>query len=126
MTENFKLVSVAQAPRTELHDQLGLTGCEVSINSLPAGAAVPFVHAHKQNEELYGVLSGCGEIWIDDEIHGIKAGDWFRVSPTGKRAIRAAETEGITFICVQTKAGSLESYTMTDGVMCEEKAPWLK
>ena len=45
MTENFKLVSVAQAPRTELHDQLGLTGCEVSINSLPAGAAVPFVHA---------------------------------------------------------------------------------
>ena len=40
MTENFKLVSVAQAPRTELHDQLGLTGCEVSINSLPAGAAV--------------------------------------------------------------------------------------
>ena len=39
MTENFKLVSVAQAPRTELHDQLGLTGCEVSINSLPAGAA---------------------------------------------------------------------------------------
>ena len=105
---------------------MGLTGCEVSINSLPAGAAVPFVHAHKQNEELYGVLSGCGEIWIDDEIHGIKAGDWFRVSPTGKRAIRAAETEGITFICVQTKAGSLENYTMTDGVMCEEKAPWLK
>ena len=52
MTENFKLVSVAQAPRTELHDQLGLTGCEVSINSLPAGAAVPFVHAHKQKENL--------------------------------------------------------------------------
>lgn len=126
MTENFKLVSVAQAPRTELHDQLGLTGCEVSINSLPVGAAVPFVHAHKQNEELYGVLSGSGEIWIDGEVHAIKAGDWFRVSPAGKRAIRAAENEGITFICMQTKAGSLENYTMTDGVMCEEKAPWLK
>ena len=90
MTENFKLVSVAQAPRTELHDQLGLTGCEVSINSLPAGAAVPFVHAHKQNEELYGVLSGSGEIWIDGEVHAINAGDWYRVSPSGKRAIRAA------------------------------------
>lgn len=48
MTENFKLVSVAQAPRTELHDQLGLTGCEVSINSLPAGAAVPLcMHTSK-------------------------------------------------------------------------------
>ena len=109
MTENFKLVSVAQAPRTELHDQLGLTGCEVSINSLPAGAAVPFVHAHKQNEELYGVLSGSGEIWIDGEVHAIKAGEWFRVSPAGKRAIRAAENEGITFICMQTKADSLEN-----------------
>ena len=46
MTENFKLVSVAQAPRTELHDQLGLTGSEVSIISLPVGSVVPFVHAH--------------------------------------------------------------------------------
>ena len=109
MTENFKLVSVAQAPRTELHDQLGLTGCEVSINSLPAGAAVPFVHAHKQNEELYGVLSGCGEIWIDDEIHGIKAGDWFRVSPTGKRAIRAAETEGIRLSACRPRQEALRT-----------------
>lgn len=126
MSENFKLISVGEAPRTELHDQLGLTGCEVSINTLPAGAAVPFVHMHKQNEELYGVLAGRGEIWIDGEVHEIKAGDWFRVSPAGKRAIRASQSEAVTFICVQTKAGSLEGYTMTDGVPCEEKAPWLE
>ena len=31
--------------RTELHDKLGLTGAEVSINTLPAGAGVPFVQA---------------------------------------------------------------------------------
>ena len=84
-----------------------------------------FIHG-KGAGMLYGVLSGSGEIWIDGEVHAIKAGDWFRVSPAGKRAIRAAENEGITFICMQTKAGSLENYTMTDGVMCEEKAPWLK
>ena len=29
---------------------IGLTGCEVSINCLPAGESVPFVHAHKKNE----------------------------------------------------------------------------
>lgn len=59
MAENFKMVSVApDAARTELHDLLDLTGCEASVNTLPAGAAVPFVHAHKQNEELYGVLAG--------------------------------------------------------------------
>lgn len=47
--ENFKMVDVKDAPRVELHNQLGLTGCEISINELPPKAAVPFVHAHKQN-----------------------------------------------------------------------------
>ena len=54
--ENFKMVEVKDAPRVELHNQLGLTGCEISINELPPKAAVPFVHAHKQNEEVYGCL----------------------------------------------------------------------
>ena len=58
--ENFKMVEVKDAPRVELHNLLGLTGCEISINELPAKAAVPFVHAHKQNEEVYGVLGGKG------------------------------------------------------------------
>ena len=29
--ENFKMVEVKDAPRVELHNQLGLTGCEISI-----------------------------------------------------------------------------------------------
>lgn len=61
MTENFRRISLECAPRTELHDALGLTGCEVSVNALPAGAAVPFVHRHVKNEEVYGVLEGRGE-----------------------------------------------------------------
>ena len=125
MSANFKMVSVApEAARTELHDLLDLTGCEASVNTLPAGAAGPFVHAHKQNEELYGVLAGRGELWIDGDVRAIKAGDWFRVSPDGKRAIRAAADEAITYLCVQTKQGSLEGFTASDGVLCEEKAPW--
>ena len=39
--ENFKMVEVKDAPRVELHNLLGLTGCEISINELPAKAAVP-------------------------------------------------------------------------------------
>ena len=99
------------AGRTELHEKLHLTGCETSINTLPAGVAVPFVHRHTKNEELYGVLAGRGELYLDGVVHPIVAGDWFRISPEGRRAIRAA-------------AGSLEGFTMTDGVPCEEKAPW--
>lgn len=37
--ENFKMVEVKDAPRVELHNLLGLTGCEISINELPAKAA---------------------------------------------------------------------------------------
>ena len=61
MTTNYTLrhVDLTQ-PRTELHDLLQLTGCELSINALPAGAAVPFVHSHRQNDELYVVLEGEG------------------------------------------------------------------
>ena len=66
--KNYALIHASGDARTELHDQLGLTGCEVSVNQLPAGAAVPFVHAHQQNEELYGILSGAGEIWLDGEV----------------------------------------------------------
>ena len=117
MTENFRRISLESAPRTELHDALGLTGCEVSVNALPAGAAVPFVHRHVKNEEVYGVLEGRGELYIDGEVVELKAGDWFRISLEGRRGIR--------FVCIQTKAGSLEGFTNDDGVACDEKAPWL-
>ena len=43
---NFSKWNAKQDPRTELHDVLGLTGAEISINNLPAGAGVPFVHTH--------------------------------------------------------------------------------
>ena len=47
-----------------------------------------------------------GELYIDGEVHAITAGDWFRISPEGRRAIRAAADSSIRFICIQTKAGS--------------------
>ena len=58
---NFKSLHLdLTAGRTELHNALNLTGAEVSLNNLPAGVSIPFVHAHTNNEELYIVLSGEG------------------------------------------------------------------
>ena len=48
--KNFNKVNVASDARTELHDQLSLTGAEISINNLPAVGSVPFIHSHKNNE----------------------------------------------------------------------------
>ena len=75
---NYKLDSIdLNAGRSELHNALALTGCEVSCNNLPAGVAVPFVHSHKNNEECYLVLEGDGIFFIDGEELPIKAGSCF-------------------------------------------------
>ncbi len=114
---NYKRVSVAEGARTELHGVLNLTGAEISINSLPAGASVPFVHSHKQNEEIYAVLEGEGSAVIDGESVKLKAGDWMRVSTSAKRRFFASETTGLKYVCIQVKENSLEGYTTTDAVV---------
>ena len=113
---SYSKVSVADDARTELHDKLSLTGAEISINHLPAGGCVPFVHAHKNNEEIYGILSGKGKAVIDEETVELTAGDWLRVSPAAKRQFFAAEDTGISYVCIQVKENSLEGYTMDDAI----------
>ena len=114
---NFSKVNAASDARTELHDKLSLTGAEISINSLPAGACVPFVHSHKKNEEIYTILSGKGSAVIDGETVELAAGDWLRISPAAKRQFFASEDTAISFICIQVKENSLEGYTKEDAVL---------
>ena len=114
---NFKKISVEKDARTELHDKLGLTGAEISVNNLPAGAGVPFVHYHKKNEEIYFVTSGKGQAVIDGETVDLAAGDWLRVAPKARRQFSAAADEGISFICIQVRENSLEEYTADDAIV---------
>ena len=114
---NYSKLSIKNEPRTELHDALNLTGAEISVNTLPAGASVPFVHAHKQNEEIYAVLEGKGYAVIDDEKVELSSGDFIRISPVAKRQFFAAADMGIKYLCIQVKQNSLEGFTMTDAVL---------
>ena len=41
-----------------LKDTVGTTGCEISFGTIEPGQAAPFFHSHKQNEEIYIILSG--------------------------------------------------------------------
>jgi len=115
--ENYSKVSVANDPRTELHDKLGLTGAEISINHLPAGAGVPFVHSHKANEEIYIILSGRGRAVVDGNTVELATGDIVRISPEGKRQFFAADDTEISYACIQVKAGSLDAYTADDAII---------
>lgn len=114
---NFNKISVKGGGRVELHDALHLTGAEVSVNELPQGASVPFVHAHRQNEEIYGILEGEGVAEIDGTSVPLAAGDWLRISPAAKRRFFASEKSAIKYICIQVKENSLGGYTAADAVI---------
>lgn len=114
--KNYCILNAINEPRVELHDKLGLTGSEISINNIPAGACVPFVH-HKENEEIYFVFEGKGKMIIDEEEVVLKKGDFLKVLPNTKRQIFAANDMEISFICIQTKQNSLDAYTKTDAVL---------
>ena len=114
---NYAIKEIKNEGRVELHDTLSLTGAEISINNLPAGESVPFVHSHKNNEEIYGILSGSGKVIIDDDEISLKAGDWLRISPAAKRQFFASNNEGISYICIQTKENSLDAFTANDAII---------
>ena len=127
--KNAKLQHVDMtAGRTELHELLSLSGTEVSINNLPAGVSISFVHAHINNEELYIVLLGKGSFFVDGEEFLISEGDCLRVDPKGERCLKAADDIALRYLCIQSRAGSLQGYTMSDGIISEEfkKPSWLK
>lgn len=104
---------------------LGLTGCEVSLNRLPAGTGMPFAHSHKKNEELYIVLRGNGLFYLDGEEIPVSEGSLIRVAPAGDRAWQAGD-EDLYFICVQAEVGSLTQATRADGIRTATKTRWMK
>ena len=114
---NYTKISIGSEGRAELHDQLSLTGAEVSVNHLPAGAGVPFVHSHKNNEEIYGILSGRGKAVVDGEEIALAAGDWLRIAPAAKRQFSAAADSGISYICIQVRENALGGFTAEDAIV---------
>lgn len=114
---NYVKTNIGNEGRVELHEKLSLTGAEISINQLPAGASVPFVHSHKNNEEIYGILSGKGKAVIDNETIELTAGDWLRISPAAKRQFFASQESDITYVCIQVKENSLGGFTADDAVL---------
>ena len=122
--ENIKSVLAADERRAELHDKLSLTGCEVSVNNLPAHAAVPFVHYHDQNEEVYIILSGDGLAYLDGKFAEVSQGDCFKVAPAAHRCLKAG-ARGMRYICIQCRENSLTQFTMADGKIAEgETVNW--
>ena len=127
--KNYQATSVGDIQtkgRVTLHNELALTGSEVSINELPPGVSVPFVHSHQRNEEVYIVVKGKGRFYVDGDEFEVAEGSVIRVDPAGQRCITADSQTPIRYVCIQTEAKSLVQFTETDGVILETKPSWLK
>jgi len=130
MGKNYSIMNIgsfqkdlAIKRRVMAGQELGLTGCEISFNHMPAGKANPFIHKHKLNEEVYIIVSGKGVFMIDGEEFAVQEGSVIRVAPAGERILKAG-TEDMVYICIQAQNNSLTQATADDGVISELKASW--
>ena len=123
--EKFAHATVGQLSGFEgklfVKEATGATSCEISFGTLTTGAAVPFFHSHKENEENYIILSGAGKFQVDNDVFDIAEGSVVRVSTNCGRNIKCTSATPMTYICIQAKEGSLGGYTMTDAEITEHE-----
>ncbi len=100
-----------------LNKALNLTGAEISFGSLPAEIDYVSNHKHKENEEIYIILSGKGSIKIEEREINLQKGSIVKVKTGVARAMKSSKNEAITYLCIQVKEDSLENYTLTDAEM---------
>ncbi|MEM9702203.1 MAG: cupin domain-containing protein [Planctomycetota bacterium] len=99
-------------------------GAEVSLNRLPGGAGVPFLHRHQRNDEWYLVVSGRGRFLVDGEIVPLAPGDAVRVEPAGARSLHSTGPEPLVYWCVQAPADGDAGREIADGALAEGAPPW--
>ncbi|MDP6396616.1 MAG: cupin domain-containing protein [Candidatus Marinimicrobia bacterium] len=116
---------------TWLKEPLELNGVGVTTFNLPAGKGYTFMHSHEEQEEVYIILSGKGIIQLEDEALNLVAGDFVRVSPPVRRAIKADNEASMAGIIVGgvTKVGYSRykgsSSLIDDGIPdWEDLPPW--
>jgi uncharacterized cupin superfamily protein len=97
-----------QAPKFGLSPQLearmarvalGLENSGVSYQRLAPDFRVPFGHKHKNQEEIYVLVSGSARIKLDDEVVELKPFDAVRVPKDTMRGFEAGP-EGAEFIAI--------------------------
>ena len=107
-----------------LKESLGLTAMEVSLGVIHAGNGTPFLHAHRQNEELYIFVKGRGQFIVDDDVFDVREGTVVRVASGGARAWRNNSGEDLYYIVIQAKAGTLANGTISDGLEVPGSPRW--
>jgi uncharacterized cupin superfamily protein len=78
-------------------EDLGAERIGISLQRLAPDARQPFGHRHKQDEEVYVVVSGAGRVKLEDEIVELGQWDAIRVAPETMRCFEAGP-EGLEYL----------------------------
>src|ERR1700750_1080514 len=71
----------------------------ISYLRYSSGVRSPSAHSHCEQEEAYVVISGSGQVRLDDEIRKLRLWDVVRVSPATVRAFEAGD-DGLELIAI--------------------------
>jgi mannose-6-phosphate isomerase-like protein (cupin superfamily) len=107
-----------------LQKHLGSAGLEMSVNVVPPGKGIPFLHKHQQNEEVYVIVRGRGQFLVDGACIDVAEGSVLRISPAATRAWRNHSEEPLYFLCLQYLANSVIQGGTRDGLGVEDKPTW--
>jgi uncharacterized cupin superfamily protein len=107
-----------------LRSFLGSAGLEMSLNVVPPGKGIPFLHKHRQNEEVYVVVSGRGQFLVDGDCLDVAEGSVLRLGPEAARAWRNNSEAPLYFLCLQYRADSVIQGGTLDGQKVEGKPAW--
>ena len=110
MAADYKIVNIREledmavkfglSPNVEARFGRAATGAEqggFSYQKLAPGFRQPFGHRHEAQEEFYVVVSGSGQITLEEETRELKQWDVVRVAPTVARGFQAGPT-GLEFL----------------------------
>jgi mannose-6-phosphate isomerase-like protein (cupin superfamily) len=107
-----------------LRNLLGSAGLEMSLNAVPPGKGIPFLHKHRENDEIYVVVGGRGQFLVDGECIDVDEDSVLRIGPPAARAWRNNSDTPLYFLCIQYRAdGVLQGGTL-DGQRGEGKPTW--
>src|SRR5512133_853757 len=71
----------------------------VSYLRYSPGVRSPTAHSHREQEEAYVVISGSGQVRLDDEIPALRCSDVFLFDPATVRAFEAGN-DGLELIAI--------------------------
>jgi mannose-6-phosphate isomerase-like protein (cupin superfamily) len=107
-----------------LRNLLGSAGLEMSLNVVPPGKGMSFLHKHQQNDEVYVVVGGRGQFLVDGQCIDVVEGSVLRICPPAARAWRNKTDAPLYFLCIQYRAGSVIQGGTLDGQQVEGKPAW--